>query len=158
MKKQTWICDSCGQPIQQEQDGYIEWLMSGEGISSTGRGLRLVHHQPASPHAPTGSCQYDANLEARRDGSILNDLSLERFLGADGLMLLLSMLAEERLPKQEVLELTKRLHIPGYEHARFHFTRAIAAGVFEPDTLTGYHLQSDIQAVLKFVVAESAGS
>jgi hypothetical protein len=84
-------------------------------------------------------------------GFTLHDSHLNSFLGTDGLMLLLSMLAEGDLPKEEVLEMIKRLHIPGYEHARFHFERAIAQGVIEPHMPPGYYDQSDINAVLEFV-------
>jgi hypothetical protein len=69
-------------------------------------------------------------------------------------MLLLSMIAEGELPKDEVLDLTKRLHIPGYEQARSHFDRAIAEAAFEPNMPKGFYWQSNIQAVLKFVAKE----
>ena len=44
-------------------------------------------------------------------------LALDRFAGPDGLMLLLSMIAERELPLQELIELAKRVQIPGYEAA-----------------------------------------
>jgi hypothetical protein len=148
----TWICDNCGELIQRAEDGWVEWLSThNEHGNSHGRGLRLVHHLPASPHH---SCQYDEDEEFRRDGSILMALPLEQFLGPDGLMLLLSKLARDELPKDEVLEMIKRLHIPGYEHARQHFQRAIADGVFEPNMPDGYYWQSNIDAVLRFLERE----
>jgi hypothetical protein len=63
-------------------------------------------------------------------------------------------LARDELPKDEVLEMIKRLHIPGYEHARQHFQRAIADGVFEPNMPDGYYWQSNIDAVLRFLERE----
>lgn len=143
-KAQTWICDVCGEPITSARDGWVEWLSNRAG----GKGLRLVHHKPASPR---GSCQYDSRSDAYGQGFTLSDLPLDEFLGPDGLMLLLSMLAEGELPKEEVLEMAKRLHIPGYEHARHHFARAISEGAFEPNMPEGYYWQSDIQATLDFV-------
>jgi hypothetical protein len=69
-------------------------------------------------------------------------------------MHLLSFLARDELPKDEVLEMIKRLHVPGYEHARLHFDRAIREGVFEPNMPDGYYWQSNIRAVLEFLEHE----
>jgi len=156
----TWICDTCGELIETVEAGWVEWLVIVNRYDTAdkrqGRGLRLVHHQPASPRrmARYGSCQYDAHAEFQRDGASLYDLPLSSFLGPDGLNLLLSMIAEDELPTEDVLEMTKRLHIPGYEHARRHFARAIAEGVFEPNMLKGYYWQHDIEAVLKAIERE----
>lgn len=149
-----WTCDNCGEPVRRVEDGYVEWMMVGRKHPRTGRGLRLVHHQPASPHAPEGSCYHNEEREHRQDAVFYQSMHLSAFLGTDGLMVLLSMLAEGELPKSEVLELIKRLHIPGYEQARFHFDEAIAEGVFEPNTPKGYYWQHDIQAVLDFIAEE----
>ena len=67
------------------------------------------------------------------------DLPLDSFLGSDGLMSLLALVAEHRVKSTEVLEMIKRLHIPGYEHTRLHFDEAISEGVFEPNTVPGYY-------------------
>ena len=96
-------------------------------------------------------CQFNEDHEFRKDKGIVNDLPLKSFLGADGLMLLLSLIAEKRTPTEQVLEMIKRLHIPGYEHARPYFKKAISEGVFEPNTMAGYYWQCDIEAVLKYV-------
>jgi hypothetical protein len=146
----TWICDTCGELIEEKGKGWVEWLVirKDKADKPQGRGLRLVHHGSASPH---GRCQYDGSVEYRRDGGLLHDVPLQDFLGPDGLMRLLSLLAKGELPKDEVLEMIKRLHIPGYEHARKHFRRAIAEGVFEPNTMKGYYWQRDIEAVLEFI-------
>ena len=52
--------------------------------------------------------------------------------------------------KEKVLEMTKRLHTPGYEQARFHIDRALAAGAFEPNTPPGYYYQYQIEAMLSY--------
>jgi hypothetical protein len=57
------------------------------------------------------------------------------------------MLAENRVRQDEVLEMSKRLHVPGYEHTRLHFDEAIREGVFEPNTVPGYYWQLNIEAV-----------
>ena len=151
MSKQTWVCDTCGEIIEKVGDGWVEWLSPAKGEEKgRGKGLRLVHHKPASPRNPSGSCQYDMHTEFKKD-FLLKDMPLSHFLGANGLMVLLSLLPEGELPKEDVLEMIKRLHIPGYEHARLCFDEAIHEGVFEPNTLPGYYWQSDIQATLEYV-------
>ena len=144
IEAKMWTCDTCKQQISKTEDGWVEWLMNkGEG---KGKGLRIVHYKPASPLLPEGSCQY---AERNYPDSVLYDLPLEQFLGPDGLMTLLSFLADSKLPKEEILETIKRLHVPGYEEARPYFNIAISEGVFEPNTAPGYYLQSNIQAVIK---------
>jgi hypothetical protein len=155
VNEKTWVCDTCGEAIQRVENGWVEWLVKDNGNRKfVGHGLRLVHHQPASPRDPRGSCQYDGDKEFLNDGSTINDNALGSFLGADGLMELLSFLADDKIAKDEVLEMIKRLHIPGYEHARFRFDEAISRGVFEPNTMPGYYWQSDIDAVLRFIEQE----
>lgn len=147
----TWTCDTCGQQILTVGDGWVEWLTRKESDKFVGRGFRLVHHTGASSQKEGRRCQYDGNAEYRNDGSIINDLPLEQFTGPDGLMRLLSFIAEKELPTEEVLEMIKRIHIPGYEHARHHFKRAISDGAFEPNMPTGYYWQSDIAATLAWL-------
>lgn len=146
----TWTCDSCGQPIQDIKHGWVEWLTRVEHNKHISRGLRLVHH--CSAHVPINEkCQYNQRLEFQRDKSCVRDMGLETFVGANGLMELLMLIHEGDLPTHEVLEMIKRLHIPGYEHARHHFDRAIAQGVFEPNTPPGFYSVNQIQKVLDFV-------
>ena len=47
-------------------------------------------------------------------------------------MLLLAFLAAEELPKNDVLELAKRVQIPGYEQTRDLFQEAINSEVITP--------------------------
>jgi hypothetical protein len=55
-------------------------------------------------------------------------LPLEGFVGPDGLMLL-AFLTEDELLKDDVLELAKRVQIPGYEQTRELFQGAINRGL-----------------------------
>ena len=155
-KQGTWICDTCGQIIAKAKDGWIEWLERKEGEKFKGRGLRLVHAYPASPRQP-GRCQYDGQREFQENQSTISDLDLESYLGPDGLTDLLSYIGEGQLPNlptEEVLEMIKRLHVPGYEHARDHFEAAIREGVFEPNRPKGFYPTVDIEATLAFVKEE----
>ncbi len=81
---------------------------------------------------------------------MVEGLSLECFVGPDGLMMLLSLIAADELPRDELLEIAKRVQIPGYEQARDAFPQAIAEGVMEPSIGSGYYLQSEIQLVLQW--------
>lgn len=143
----TWICDSCGAKIESVEHGWVEWLSKYEDGKTSARGLRLVHHVTHSPRK-RGGCQYDGGAEHARDGMTISDLPLSRFTGPDGLMDLLALVAEGALPQRDVLEMIKRIHVPGYEHARLHFESAIAAGAFEPNTPKGFYRSSDIEATL----------
>lgn len=153
MKTTTWICDTCGEEITAPDHGWVEWLRKSQEGKRTERGLRLVHHFPHSPRGGSHGCQYDGVAE---DGSSISDVSLPEMLGPGGLMDLLSMISEDRLPKDEVLEMIKRLHIPGYEHSRKHFDEAIDAGVFEPNTKPGFYKQSDLEATLFWAGTQAA--
>lgn len=150
-----WICDECGQIIEKAEDGWVEWLetpVPGTKYKYKGGGLRLVHHVPASPRQNSREmgCQYNGDTEFRKNGAQVSDLSLTDFLGADGLMNLLEMIHREEVPKKEALEMTKRLHIPGYEHTRHHFNEAIAEGVYEPNRTEGYPFQYQIESIKKW--------
>jgi hypothetical protein len=114
-----WRCDSCGEPITSIDAGWVEWLSSegdrGEDVLS---GLQLVHHGSVLPNGAGQSCRYDHLKEFRNRKTIVEGLPLERFVGPDGLMMLFSLLADGSLPRDEILELAKRVQIPGYELAR----------------------------------------
>ena len=117
--------------------------------------MRIVHHVPASPSGKPPGCQFNGKAEYEKDGGIIADLPLKEFLGPDGLMQLLLLLYEDELPKEEVLEMIKRLHIPGYEIARHNFAHAINAGVFEPNRPENYYSTSDIEATIEFIKKEN---
>lgn len=83
-----WHCDSCARLITSVSDGWVEWLASEDDTGGTIlNGLRLVHRE---------SCRYDARTVFRNRRSVVEGLCLERFIGADGLILLLSLLSGGR--------------------------------------------------------------
>jgi hypothetical protein len=147
-----WRCDSCGGPVSGLEAGWVEWL-AAEDIEGTPivSGLRLVHRANTSPRwrEPHG-CQYNARDEFRKNRGTVEGLALDRFAGADGLMLLLSMMTERELPSQELIELTKRVQIPGYEAAHELFHDAVSQGVIAPSISSGFYLQCEIWDVLKW--------
>ena len=145
MVTKTWICDSCGKEISRVKNGWVEWLAS-EQKGGGARGIRLVHNAQAATGKLGKGCHYGNKKGMRVLGS-----SMDYFLGANGLMKLLSLVAEGEIEKADVLEMIKRLHIPGYEYSRKHFAKAIKNGVFEPTTRESYYHLSDIKATLDYM-------
>jgi hypothetical protein len=85
-----WHCDSCARLITSVGDGWLEWLAAEDDSGATiVQGLQLVHRE---------SCRYDADTVFRNGRSVVEGFCLERFIGPDGLTLLLSLLAEGELP------------------------------------------------------------
>jgi hypothetical protein len=145
-----WKCNTCGQFITEVVEGWVEWLSSEDEQGNTKqRGLRLVHRLGTKPDE-SRDCQYDPQHEFRNDRSIVEGLSLERFVGADGLMLLLSLIAQSELPRDEILELTKRVQIPGYEQVREIYQAEISEGLLETSIGEGFYLQSEIGLLLRW--------
>ena len=114
-----WRCDSCDELITTIEGGWVEWLASESGRGQEVlSGLRLVHRDSIPPKGERQGCRYDSLNEFRKCKTIVEGLPLERFVGPDGLMMLFSFLAAGSLPRGEILELAKRVQIPGYELAR----------------------------------------
>jgi hypothetical protein len=65
-------------------------------------------------------------------------------------MLLLSFLAIGEMPKDDVLELAKRVQIPGYEQTRELLQEAMDEGVVTPAIRERYYLQSELDALLRW--------
>jgi hypothetical protein len=120
----------------------------------------LVHAEivDVSGVAQEDSCLYDQSREFRNDRSIVEGLPLARFVGPDGLILLLAFLDTGELPKHDVLELAKRVQVPGYEQTRELFQAAINSGAVTPVIGDRYYLQSEMKALLRWAMDESSRS
>ena len=130
----------------------MEWL-AAENTKGKPKvsGLRLVHRINTSPRWPEPyGCQYNPRDEFRKNRGIVEGLALDRFAGPDGLMLLFSMIAERELPLQELIELAKRVQIPGYEAAYELVHDAVSEGVIAPSISSGFYLQCEIWDALKW--------
>ena len=78
----------------------------------------------------------------------MEGLPLERFVGPDGLMMLFSFLAAGNLPRREMLELAKRVQIPGYELARSLLQESTSSNVVKQFLGDGCYLQSEIREMI----------
>ncbi|HRI71140.1 MAG TPA: hypothetical protein PK156_43205 [Polyangium sp.] len=148
----SWICDTCRQLIENIDEGCVEWINQiGNNKKRIRRDLRLVHRQ-ASPHRESVyECQFNTDHEFQKDRGTVSDRPLEDFLGPNGLISLLAMIEFDNPAFSAcVVEMIKRLHIPGYEHARAHFDAAIREGVIEPKMRQGFYSMGQIEATLAF--------
>ncbi len=120
MKATTeWLCDRCFKPIQQVEDGWVQWLTTGGYPNVRAERLQLVHHKSASPLTNSDDgCYFNRQSMRKHFGCLVEDLPLASLVGQAGLMRLFDLLEEGELPQKEVLELAKRLHIQGYEGER----------------------------------------
>jgi hypothetical protein len=145
-----WRCSTCDNLITRIEDGWVEWLASerAQGTSVL-KNLRLVHRVSVG-QSGEGACRYDFRHEFRKDKSVVEGLPLARFVGPDGLMLLLSFLAAGEMPRDEVLELAKRVQIPGYEQTHERFPQAMGEGVVVPAIREGYYLQFEIEVLRRW--------
>jgi hypothetical protein len=102
-----WICDTCHEPIEREEDGWVEWLSRDDvGVDELGSGLRLVHHATASSRR--GGCQYDARQVAE-DRSTIMDVALPDLVGERGLALGLARIRDGVWPPAEGAQMIARV-------------------------------------------------
>lgn len=128
-----WVCDECRELIRKPEEGYVEWLTDENDIRY---GFRIVHHAPVSSRHPDGNCyRYTGKC-----GSC--DSSLEQFLGAGGIVKMLSFInlgslhddfnTEPKIKSSgEWVEFFKRLQVPYYEEARLYWHEAKEDGFFD---------------------------
>ena len=122
-----WYCDTCGEIIDGAENGMLQWLTHSDGDRHVGRDLRIVHHFSASPLGGANGCYPDERHELKADRSTLSDHPLEKVLGPDGLVILLSLIEDGKLPAREVNRVIMRLFVPGYERA----TAVLSEGSFD---------------------------
>jgi len=123
-----WICDDCGELIEQPEHGYVEWQYDRE--SNTKHKFRIVHRGDHSPKKPK-DCFYS---NAERGG----DTAMDSVLGDTGRVYLTSWLdpgeeftgVNRRSVKslREWVVLFRRLQVPYFEEARLYFDRAVNDG------------------------------
>ncbi len=150
-----WQCDSCGEPILDPRDGWLEWQAAEhEGVKGPrAKGLRIVHAFASSPQRYRESrCSYErAYHTSNHSEYVVRYFALAEMTGPDGLQFFLRLIGEGNLPKDALLEMIRRVHVPGYEHARLHFDEAIRTyAIYENDRLDSLE-QETIKKILDHV-------
>jgi hypothetical protein len=119
-----WICDHCHQLIERPEDGWVEWLHDDK---TGAHSFRIVHHASASPRGD-GRCYRYSDHRDRQDNH------LTQYIGPDGMGYALDWLSDGPADRKdgphpanvrninEFLDVFCRLHIAGYEEARFYFS------------------------------------
>lgn len=148
-----WICDECGGEIATPQDGWVEWLRPDDGTGSQPLGkMRLVHSKMSSSRR--NGCFYASKPEIERQYFILDD-HMHQFTGPGGLMRLLDMCDPESSHYVHgAAELTRRLHVPGYEIARAQYADAVAEGVVDEVGGSSRLSMAAIEAILQHVKSQ----
>lgn len=124
-----WLCDKCGQPIEQAKDGWLIWTRNLNDFTISN--FNIIHH-------PT--CQYPEPQIQRSRLSAPGDPLVE-FQGKNGLIRLLELIPQVKQENQnEIIDIIQRLHIPGYETARLHFEQAAEEDFIVPHTHGLYYL------------------
>ncbi|MED2035648.1 hypothetical protein P4V58_00075 [Bacillus wiedmannii] len=122
--KEQWFCDNCGEVIESDQDGMLEWDSfqdeSAEEYTMIGENFRIVHHRTVR------NCSSIQNNDA-----LLSDGHLDWFTGTEGLSKLLSIQARYKLDTVKFQEIIRRLHIDYYEEARRYLSQALADGQYD---------------------------
>ena len=135
-----WICDNCGELIENPDRGWLEWYTSGSILDK--RGFRIVHDHDR--------CMYDSH-ELFKDGKSNSDMHLVDFLGPDGLVKLTNLLEKETSESiAEIVEIIKRLHVPFYEEGRIYLPLAWGDEKHHIDPYQiGDLSQSDLEELLR---------
>lgn len=135
-----WMCDKCGQWIESIDDGYVQWITFSD--DKVGRDLQLVHHLKEP------DCKFDYTKEDNKDGGRIGDEHFEFYHSPNGLMTMLSWIADEKLPLAEIVEMIKRIHIPGYEEARLYIDEALSQGIIEQTSAKNFPSVNEIDYIL----------
>ncbi|WP_145090767.1 hypothetical protein [Anatilimnocola aggregata] len=98
----------------------MEWIdkdlepSPDDRITTTASKSRIVH---AAGYSPSGS-EYGCHrtpAEEVREGGAFGDAPLGDFTGSDGLLKMLAMILNRKLPVEELVILIKRIHVTGFE-------------------------------------------
>lgn len=124
---QQFICDSCGEVIKRPEDGWIEWLVTGERDNYVCHSFRICHHKSRSPYPGRDGCY---NYAHHPDGA---DMHLHHYYEGKNLRVDRKPMNTrkrfegfETSDRKALLILRMRLEYPYYEEARLYLKKAIA--------------------------------
>jgi hypothetical protein len=139
-----WLCDTCALPIRRPKHGMLVWFAGREGYSPAGPWI--VHHLHYSPWKKGVGCYPTGSGDPDAPG--VSDRHLPEVLGNDGLISLLELGEDQRLP--EINKTIMRLHVAGYERARPYFPAAICENVVEPNMAPGYFTVAELEQIARW--------
>lgn len=136
---QNWICDKCNEPINLAEHGWVEWMISKETDERSD--FQIVHY----PWCLRNEKKF------REQGFAVPGFPLQHYLGKDGLIRMLKLLASTNEKNQsQLIEIIQRLHIPGYEEARIFFEEAHLKNSLAPSKKGVYYPEIEqINQVIK---------
>ena len=63
---EQWVCDECGEVIEEASHGYLEWVVDAD---TRAHGFRIVHQAHHSPRQPGSDCyRYLNEPSSHRNG------------------------------------------------------------------------------------------
>ncbi|MBP1615300.1 MAG: hypothetical protein H6Q13_2748 [Bacteroidetes bacterium] len=132
-----FFCDTCGQLIENPEDGYVEWIsLFQDNGTVLSKDFRIVHHQPKSPytHIPSGCYNHDSKI-GRSDLDLKTFLQYKHqyifsFLNRGFLQDPNGELPSEIEDYAAFVNFCRRVTIPYYEEARFYFDEALGDPCF----------------------------
>ena len=143
-----WICDVCGKIIERPEDGYVVWGYDEDGRIDK---IRILHQNRRGDQERQG-CDHDRF-------QFPNSLPIDRFLGDDGKILLLSLVdpgpffreeyRDQIADKRQFLDVVRRFQIPYYEEARLYLDRARAEGFLDGANEIYTYLPSTLKSVVE---------
>lgn len=149
---EQFICDECGEVIEDPKDGFVEWVYDGKAAY----GFRIVHVRSVSPYKNVTGCFKYTDYKGRSDvplsdylrtkhQKLYSLLDIGDILDPDGLFKI--RIADFR----EYVDFARRITIPYYEEARLYLNQAIGDGFLDPG---GNEVRLYMEDVLKSVVEE----
>lgn len=142
-QKEQWYCDKCGEIIQSDQEGMLEWdsIIEPDEEERTVKNFRIVHH------ITTG---FDCQTPRHNRGN-LSDGHLDRYTGPGGLSNLLSLYERNKLNVTELNIIIRRLHVDFYEEARPYMEKAREDGYsYDPYGIGDYSQQELADLIFKY--------
>ncbi|MEC0886824.1 hypothetical protein [Bacillus atrophaeus] len=137
-KKEQWYCDFCGEIIESDKDGMLEWdsFLEKDDTQFNAKNFRIVHNRSIKKCHPRNN---DANL---------SDGHLHWYTGPGGLSELLAIKHRYHLDLVKFDEIIRRLHVDYYEEARQYFHESRENG----DEFDIYEIGDYSQDALKTII------
>ena len=146
-----WICDYCDRKIVNSDLGWLMWISEVDPeLGQRHTELQLIHNTLPRPDG----CQLNDRYLSSNNRGISQGEPIRNFLGSDGLMMLLEFPCRyPTFPVKDVVEIIKRLHIPGYEATRMYIGDAISSQFTPPLDLSNPYFpsQQTIRDTLRFI-------